>query len=231
VPVHHVHVTDDRAWGARADALAARAMAGGAPTRWFDELWSEAESDRIDVPWDHDDPADVVADHVRAAGDGVGRRAVVVGAGLGADAEVLAENGWRTVAFDISPAAVRLATARRPGSEVDYRVADLLDLPAEMVGAFDLVVEVFTVQAMAPALRTRAQAGLRSLLAPGGTLLAVQFVRGDRPAEEGPPWLLDRTEMEAFAGDDVRLRSWTTVAHGERPDGPDRWVAVLERDA
>ena len=224
-------MTDERAWGARADALAERAMADGSPTRWFDELWSEGESDRIDLPWDRDAPADVVAAHVRAAGDGTGRRAVVVGAGLGADAEELARSGWRTVAFDISPAAVRLATARRPGSAVEYRVADLLDLPDELVGAFDLVVEVFTVQAMAPALRTRAQAGLRRLLAPGGTLLAVQFVRGDRPAEEGPPWLLDRAEMEAFAADDVRLVSLTTAPHGERGDGPDRWVATLVRDA
>ncbi len=37
--------------------------------------------------------------------------------------------------------------------------------------------------------------------------------------------------MEAFAADDVRLVSLTTAPNGERPDGPDRWVATLVRDA
>ena len=56
-------------------------------------------------------------------------RAVVVGAGLGADAELLASRGYRTVAFDLAPSAVELARSRYPGTAVDYRVADLLDLP------------------------------------------------------------------------------------------------------
>ena len=80
------------------------------------------------------------------------------------------------------PSAVELARSRHPGSAVDYRVADLLDLPDDLVGAFDLVVDVFTVQALPRALRDDAVAGMRSLLAPGGELLAVQFVLPDGAA-------------------------------------------------
>ncbi len=63
-----------------------RVPSAGEPTRWFDELWSAAERDEIEPPWDRTEPSDVVAAHVDAVGPGAGRRAVVVGAGLGADA-------------------------------------------------------------------------------------------------------------------------------------------------
>ena len=139
------------------------------------------------MPWDRSAAADVVVEEVAALGEPAGRRAVVVGAGLGADAEQLARTGWRTNAFDVSAAAVRVTRARYPGSAVEYRVADLLDLPDEMVGAYDLVVEVFSVQALPPSLRAEAVRGVRRLLAPGGAAVAVQFVRGDRPADLGPP--------------------------------------------
>lgn len=223
-------MTQGRDWDAVADALAARAVAEGDPTRWFDELWAAGERDEIDLPWDRTEPTDLVAAHLDDVGPGAGRRAVVVGAGLGADAELLARSGWRTVAFDVSPAAVRVVQDRYPNSTVDHRVADLLDLSDDLVGAFDLVVEVFTVQALHPSLRAQATAGVRRLLAPGGTVLAVQFVRGARGADLGPPWLLDRAEMESFAADDVRLVSLDAVTHAARPDGPQRWVAVLTRE-
>ena len=116
------------------------------------------------------------------------------------------QRAWRTVAFDVSPAAVRLARQRHPDSQVAYQVADLLDLPPDLVGVFDLVVEVFTVQALAPSVRTMAVGGVRSLIAPGGELLAVEVVRpDDQDPADGPPWLLDRTEMASFAGDEVTL--------------------------
>lgn len=220
---------DERDWDARADELADRAVADGAPTRWFDELWSQAERDEIDTPWDRDAPSPPLVERVHALGEGAGRRAAVVGAGLGADAELLAGLGWDVLAFDVSPAAVRQVRARRRGSPVRYVVADLLELPAELRGAFDLVAEVYTVQALPRSLRARAVAGARTLLAPGGTLVAVQMVRGSRPAEQGPPWLLDRAEMESFAGDDVVLDDLAVVPHPTRPDGPEHWVAVLTR--
>ncbi|WP_256378061.1 class I SAM-dependent methyltransferase [Phycicoccus sp. HDW14] len=163
---------------------------------------------------------------------GEGRRAVVVGAGLGADAELLASRGWRTTAFDVSASAVDLARDRHPGTAVDYRVADLLALPDDLVGAADLVVEVFTVQALPQSLRAEAVRAVRSLLAPGGTLLAVQFVRErGAPVGDSPPWLLDEDEIRSLAGDDVELGTLDRRPHPLNPAGPDVWVATLRRDA
>ena len=104
---------------------------------------------------------------------GEGRRALVVGAGLGFDAEHLAALGFATTAFDVAPTAVAMARERAPGSAVDYRVADLLDLPREWDGAFDLVVEIITVQALPEELRAPATAAIASTVAPGGTLFVV----------------------------------------------------------
>jgi SAM-dependent methyltransferase len=221
----------DRDWEDAADRLAARALADGAPTRWFDELWTAGERDEVDVPWDRSAPHPFVVEQAATLGDVAGRSAVVVGAGLGADAEHLSERGWRTVAFDVSPAAVRLARDRHPATSVDYQVADLLELPSSLTRGFDLVVEVFTVQALPPSVRATAIRGVRSLLAPGGTLLVVAVVRPDDESQmDGPPWLLDRPAMTAFAGDDVAFASLATVPNPMRPDARPHWVGVLRRD-
>lgn len=217
-----------RAWPAAADRLSIAAVRDGEPTRWFEELWSSAVRGEVDTPWPRTEPMPAVAQHLATTQPGDGRRAVVVGVGLGADAQATAAHGWATTAFDISPSAIELVTARYPDSPVDYRVADLLDLPDELRGAFDLVVEVFTVQAMPPTVRERAGAGLRALLRPGGELLAVQVVRADgSPYPEEPPWPLDEAEIRALAADDVTLVSLDRLDDDQWP----LWVAVLRRAA
>jgi SAM-dependent methyltransferase len=221
---------DSRDWDVEAGRLAGEAGADGEPTRWFEELWSAAARDEVDMPWDRTAPYPPVLAHVDRAGSGAGRRAVVVGAGLGADAELLASRGYRTVAFDLAPSAVELARSRHAGTDVDYRVADLLDLPVDLVGAFDLVVDVFTVQALPRALRDDAVAGIRALLAPGGELLSVQFVLPDgAPTDDGPPWLLTRAEMESHAAGDVEQVSLTPGPHPLHATGPQTWVGVFHR--
>jgi SAM-dependent methyltransferase len=218
---------DDRSWARAADRLAAQTR--DEPTRWLQELWASAERNEVDLPWDRTEPFPEVARFVDALGPGAGRRAVVVGSALGADAEALARTGWDTVAFDVSSAAVRLAQQRYPDSAVRYRTADLLDLAGDLVGAFDLVVEVFTVQALPPSVRPQAVAGVRRLLAPGGTAVVVQFVRGDADPDEGPPWLLDRAEMESFAGEGVELADGQVRPSPRGVRGGEIWVATLRR--
>jgi len=222
-------MTSGREWDDLADELGAKAVAEGEPTRWYDELWSAAGRGEVPLPWDHTDPNPVLASWATEPGDG--RRAVVVGCGLGADSEFLARNGWRTTAFDISPAAVAAVRERYPGSTVDYREGNLLDLTggsADLVGAFDLVVEIYTLQALHPSLRDQAVAGVRGLLAPGGTALVVQVVRrDDQPRSTEPPWTLTRAEMEAVAGDGVELESLDELLPAGRVNP--LWQLVLTR--
>ncbi|MET0695419.1 MAG: class I SAM-dependent methyltransferase [Propionibacteriaceae bacterium] len=184
-----------------AQQLARQARAAGSATAWFDDLYAASEQGAAVVPWDRGGPHPLLQAWVHErAPDGRGLRALVVGTGPGHDAELLADLGYATTAFDISPTAVQAARARFPASAVDYQVADLLALPADWDLSFDLVVEIFTVQSLPPELRSEATAAVRRVVAPGGTLLVVAFV-SDSSVEDGPPWPLTGTDLEAFAVD------------------------------
>jgi SAM-dependent methyltransferase len=170
------------------------------PLGWFERLYSQVEAGAAIAPWDRGGPHPLLVEWADArALEGAARPAVVVGAGLGADAEYIAGLGFDTVAFDLVATAVRLAVRRFPGSRVHYRVADLLNPPGEWRGAFDLVFESLTVQSMPPSLHAEAIARVAGLVAPGGTLLVVSAAREERDAVDGPPWPLTRAEIDAFA--------------------------------
>lgn len=220
-------MVERRRWQPEADRLGNADPSD--PTGWFERLWSAAGRGDVAVPWDHDDPHPVLASWLEERGpSAAGRTAVVVGCGLGADAEHLSRLGWATTAFDVSPSAVAAARARHPGSAVAYAVADLLDLPPAWAGAFDLVVEIYTVQAVNRSVRAALTAGVRSLVAPGGTLFVLQSVaHGDH--DDGPPWLLTRAEIDAFAADGLSAVSVDELAFEDPPGRRGLWRAELRR--
>ena len=204
-----------REWDAESARLAARALANGRPTAWFEELYAAGAREEITMPWDRTRPSALLADWL--TGSGAGRTAVVVGCGLGADAEFVAAHGFATTAFDISATAVRTARRRYPTSPVDYRTADLFALPDGW--AFDLVVEIINVQALPVSLRARAVAAVAGLVAPGGTLLVVENVRTG-PLSPRPPWPFTRAEIASFADHGL-----APVAIEQLDDGIPRWRA------
>src|SRR6478672_12016553 len=117
----------------------------------FEGIYSGAESGGAKPPWDYGAARPQLVEWVQMQGlAGGGREALVVGCGYGADAELLAALGFRTTAFDFAPTAISGARRKHPASEVDYLVADVLDLPREWQGRFDLVGESVTVQSMPP---------------------------------------------------------------------------------
>jgi SAM-dependent methyltransferase len=212
------------------DRLSAAALAAGEPTSWFEKLYAEAEAGTAEVPWDRPQPTALLADWARRAGlSGAGRPAVVVGCGPGRDAEFVAGLGFATTGFDIAATAIRAARSRHPGSPVDYRVADLFDLPPEWRRRFDLVVESNNVQALPGDLRSRAVAAVRSLVAPGGTLLVVA-ASATAWDDAGPPWPLTRAEVESFAGDGLTAESIEEIPAEDDPLVR-RWRAVFNAPA
>ena len=151
----------------------------------------------------------------------------MVGAGTGWDAELVADLGYDTIAFDISPTAIETANRIHPDSKAHYLTADLLDPPAAWHRAFDLVVEIYTVQALPIELQAAATKQVGEQVGPGGTLLVIAAARpDDEPDEavEGPPWPLTRAGIEAFASDDLRL---IQVVQSPSPVDPSiqRWRA------
>ena len=194
---------------------------------FFDGLYVAAGGGGEPLPWDRGGApqqllADWAADRGLRGPGGAGKRAVVVGCGLGGDAEFLARLGFAVVGFDFSAPAIEAARALNPTSTVDYEVADLLALPEGWLAGFDLVVESLTVQSLPRSIRPRVIAAVRSLAAPGGTVLVISSQQGVRTETEIGPWPLSRADVNSFAGDDFEL------VRLEQPPGPDglpRWRA------
>jgi SAM-dependent methyltransferase len=195
------------------------------PTALFESLYASAAEGRETLRWDRGGPHPLIEEWARGVA-GSGRLALVVGSGLGTDAELLAERGYAVVGFDVSPTAIATARERCPQSEVDYRVANLLDPPADWREGFDLVVESLTVQSMPVAFHAQAIANVARMVAPGGTLLAIAKARDEDEPVDGPPWPLTRTEVEAFAGGGLETVRIDAV---RRPGMPLLWRAEFRR--
>jgi hypothetical protein len=147
---------------------------------------------------------------------------------LGADTEYVAGLGFETIGFDISDTAIQLARARFTQSAVRYQRADLLEPPDGWLRAFDLVVEVITVQALPDPPRRQAIVNVGALVAPGGTLLAIAAASEDGTAASRPPWPLTRSGVELFASAGLEPVCVERLADPQRFAGP-RWRAEFRR--
>jgi SAM-dependent methyltransferase len=211
---------DDRMLETR--RIAARSRDEADPTAWFEQLYSAASDGTATVPWDRGGPHPMLASWVAAnEPTGTGRQALVVGCGLGDDAELIGSLGFDTIAFDISPTAVATAQGRYPSSPVTYLVRSLFELPTEWAEGFDFVFESQTVQSMPVAMRPAATAAVQSAVAPGGELLVVAASREPDEPDDGPPWPLTRADIDAFAGAGLRA---VDIEHLVGPAGPTTWV-------
>ncbi|GAA3453293.1 class I SAM-dependent methyltransferase [Dactylosporangium matsuzakiense] len=207
----------------------ARQLAGdGRSTTWFETLYAQAEAGTATVPWADLEPNPLLTAWTGRAGVRGPGRAAVVGCGYGDDAEHLAGLGFDVTAFDIAPTAVNAARRRFRNSAVTYATADLLDLPPAWRGAFDLVVEVYTVQVLQGTLRTEATAAVASLVAPGGTLLVLARARHDDEDPGRMPWPLTRAEIAGFAAGPLTEVRVDLVPDGEEPPVL-RWVGTFTR--
>ncbi len=209
----------------RVRQLAAEAVARGDGTGWFEKLYSEAQTGASVVPWADGMPNPYLVKWATGR-SGDGRRALVVGCGLGYDAEFLASLGFAVTAFDIAPSAIATARRENPGSPVEYVTADLLDLPAEWIGAFDLVVEIYTLQPLYGQTRELAIAAVHRPVAPGGMMLIIARATNEEDPVRDPammPWPLTRRELEAAAGP---LKTQSIHQFTDNEDPPKlRWIA------
>ena len=207
--------------------LSGEAARNGDPTAWFERLYSDAAQGQAIVPWDRRAPHPLLVEWVERQPATSGRT-LVVGSGLGDDAAFLAAHGYRVIAFDISRSAIESARRRFPTSPVDFRVADLLNPPAEWHQRFDLVVETYTTQSLPVRLRPTVVLHVGRFVAPRGKLVVLAVARdGDGPVD-GPPWPLSRTDIESFAVEGLEVLSLEEVRD---PPGTHHWRAVFTRRA
>ena len=166
----------------------------------FEEMYARAGRDLAALPWADLAPDRYLVEWLDSPAAPPPGRALVVGCGLGDDAEELARRGHRVTAFDLSPTAIARCRERFPGSAVEHLVADVLDLPREWAGAWDAVVEVRTIQSLEPVDWPRAVRAVAALPAPGGVAFVRCFGRDDAtPPGATRPWPLSRRDLAGFA--------------------------------
>jgi 2-polyprenyl-3-methyl-5-hydroxy-6-metoxy-1,4-benzoquinol methylase len=195
--------------------------------KWFSKIYDLAAGDLASIPWARLEPHPLLSGWLRNKDSLSGVRALDVGCGLGDNAEALAAAGANVTAFDYVQQAVEWASRRFPESSVDYCVANLFEPLEKWAGAFDLVHECQTLQALNPELLPAAARALASFLAPCGELLVTSAARGEDD-EIVTSWRpLTRDEIESLAVGGLRLEKLEDIT----PDGftPRYWRAEFRR--
>lgn len=183
----------------RVQELAQKYYARQDATGWFEELYSLAKGDIGAIPWAKLTVNPHLTDWLEQNQiQGEGKTALVIGCGLGDDAEALANLGFKVTAFDVSSSAIAWCQRRFPNSTVNYLVDDLLQ-PQTLAGSqFDFVLEAYTIQALPADIRLQAIANIPRFLTPEGKLLVICRGRDiDEPANE-LPYPLTKAELAYF---------------------------------
>lgn len=201
----------------------------GDATGWFDALYKESAGDNTKIPWADLEPNPYFQRWVETAGlKGDGKRALVVGCGLGDDANYLNGLGFKVTAFDISPTAIEWAKNLYPSDEIQFEVGDLFEPANDWIGAFDLVLEIYTIQPLPLEFREKAIAAVASFVAPNGELVVVTRGREDDEDPGTLPWPLSRKELSLFETHDLEQAEFVEMAPEEDGD-PRRFLARFIR--
>ena len=215
----------------RVIGLAADAAMSDDPYGWFEQIYTEANGDWNQVPW-----ADQRANPLFSEWFDLnfpkppraGATALVIGCGLGDDAVYLEAAGWKVCAFDISQTAIEWAEKNHPESNVEWRVANLCDPPSEWFSAFDLVVEIHILQAMAEELRQDGAKVLATLVRDGGILICIGRLSNPEVEVIGPPWPLTKDWIMAI-GEGLELHEFSESRRQDDEPETLRFRAVWKR--
>lgn len=201
----------------------------------FEALYAEAHGDPALIPWGDELPNPALVTWLNAVAPSIircGARVCVIGCGLGDDARELMRRGYDVTAFDCSPTAIDWAKRNDPENARCYHAADLFNLPARWRHRFDLVVEINTVQSLAPSMQLGAVRAVSEMVSPNGHLLVI--CRGaDEPAhvEDGPPWPLTARQLIDWTAQVQMTPEGPVQDFMDDEDPPVRRLRVLFRRA
>ncbi len=213
----------------RARELAAEFAQKNDPTGWFDALYRESETGATTVPWADLAPNPNLLEFWQSNPQMPTGPALVIGCGLGDDAEQFANWGFPTTAFDISETAVRMARQRFPHSSVNYVAANLLSPPPAWRAHFAFVFEAYTLQALPEAVRPTAAKSSAHFVAPQGHLLVIARGRDASEIAADLPWPLTRQEFSAFTYAGLKELSFEDLIDDRETPPTRRFRAFYQR--
>lgn len=166
---------------------------------WFDALYREASGDNEKIPWADLEPNKFLRRWAEATNlRGENRKALVVGCGLGDDARFLFDLGFEVTAFDVSETAIEWAKRLHADTAIDFHAADLFAAPRGWLGAFEFVLEVYTIQPLPLEMRSKVIDAISNFVAPKGKLVVVTRGREDDEIPTELPWALSREDLARF---------------------------------
>ena len=209
--------------------LAADSLEKGDATGWFDILYKEAAGDNKHIPWaDLETNKFLVrfAEKTNLRGDG--RKALVVGCGLGDDARFLFDLGFEVTGFDISETAIEWAKRLHADTSIDFHAADLFAPPRGWLGAFKFVLEVYTIQPLPLGMRPQTIDAIARFVAPKGKLVVVTRGREDDEEPLELPWALSRRDLSQFERNDLKQIHFEEML-GDEDESVKRFVVEYQR--
>lgn len=176
---------------------------------WFDSIYSDAEGDYKAVFWADLQPNPYLVEWLQNNPlNKQTKSAIVIGCGVGDDAEIIAKYEYDVVAFDIAPSAIELCKSRYPDTKVSYLSTDLFDCLKNWFEDFDLVYECNTIQVLLGEYRKKALLSIVSLMAKSGDMLVSYRSEKSGEQEDDIPLPLDREEIDSFIYAGLREQSF-----------------------
>ena len=215
---------------ARARELAAGFAEKGDSFGWFDEFYKEAAGNNEQIPWADLEPNRFFKDWAERNNlKGNGRKALVVGCGLGDDAIYLDDLGFSVTAFDISSTAIEWAKRLHRERDIQFEIADLFQPFRGWLGGFEFVLEIYTIQPLPLEMRPRVIDAIASFVAPKGELVVVTRGRDDDELPAELPWPLSRKDLSKFEANGLLQTDFNEVFEEEDGEPVKRFVVAYRR--
>jgi len=162
------------------------------------EYWNQRYH-KQETPWDSGQPSPIFTKLL--PGLKIPKsRVLILGAGTGADAQFFANQGHVVTAVDFSSAALALAQKNHPHSSVRWVEKDVLRLPEDWNGQFDLVIEHTCYCAILPSQRNALVKVWQKMLHDQGQLLGTFFTMhaSDQPPFGASEWEIRKRMQKSF---------------------------------
>lgn len=209
-------------------SLQAEFAARGDTLGWFEALYKESEGNNELIPWADLEPNKFFKAWAESTGlKGDGRTAMVVGCGLGDDARYLHDLGFKVTAFDISPTAIGWAKRLHADTDIQFEACDLFEPYRGWLGAFDFVLEIYTIQPLPLEIRPKVIDAIAAFVVEKGRLVVVTRGREDDDEPDTLPWPMSRRDLKRF--EDNGLSQTDFVIMPGEDDEPVRFVVEYER--